>query len=151
MTFKCLPFEALSLTDLYEVMALRQAVFVLEQNCPYLDADGKDLKSHHLLCSDNNELVAYARLLPEGVSYDGYVSIGRVLSARGVRGSGIGRLLVQEAIRQSGRLFGPVPIKISAQSYLLTFYASFGFEPIGEEYMEDDIPHTAMLFRWPSR
>lgn len=146
MTFTCLPFEQLSVFQLYELMALRQEVFVVEQNCPYLDCDGKDLKSWHLLGFDQTgTLVAYARLIPEDVSYTGYVSIGRICTAALVRGSGAGRLLVQKALEETDRLFGHKPIQIGAQLYLLKFYQFFGFEAVGEEYIEDGIPHIHMV------
>lgn len=143
------PFEALTVYALYEIMALRQEVFVVEQHCPYLDADGKDLQAWHVLGRDGQgRLVAYARLLPAGVSYESYASIGRVVSAPAVRGTGAGRTIVAHSLALCKRLFGPVPLKISAQTYLLRFYESFGFRSIGEEYLEDGIPHTAMVLEW---
>lgn len=127
-------------------MALRQEVFVVEQNCPYLDADGKDLSAWHLMGFDSgNNLVAYTRLLPEGVSYEGYTSIGRVVSSPAVRGAGAGREVMQRSIGMCRHLFGPLPIKIGAQTYLLRFYESLGFHSTGEEYLEDGIPHTKMI------
>lgn len=144
--FKCLAFDELSSHQLYELMALRQAVFVVEQNCPYLDADGKDLEAYHVLAyDDHGSLVAYTRLMPPGLSYAGYASIGRVANAASVRGTGIGRKLLQESLQEIERLFGAVPVKISAQTYLLRFYESFGFEAVGATYLEDDIPHIAMI------
>jgi ElaA protein len=131
---------------LYAILKLRQEVFIVEQNCPYLDCDGKDVESYHLLCYDTEQnLVAHSRLLPEGISYKGFVSIGRVVSAESVRGKGFGKLLMQESLHQIKLLFGEVPIKIGAQSYLLKFYSSFGFVSTGEEYLEDGIPHTNMV------
>jgi ElaA protein len=131
---------------LYAILKLRQEVFIVEQNCPYLDCDGKDLESYHLLCYDTEQnLVAHSRLLPEGISYKGFVSIGRVVSAESVRGKGYGKLLMEESLRQIKLLFGELPIKIGAQSYLLNFYSSFGFVSTGEEYLEDGIPHTNMV------
>lgn len=145
--FHCLFFDELTLTQLYDAMALRQSVFVVEQNCPYLDADGKDVSSWHVLGYDDNSgrLVAYTRLLPKGLTYVDYASIGRVLTAPSVRGQGTGRRLMLESLRQAKRLFGEVPIKISAQSYLIQFYRELGFVPVGEEYLEDGIPHMGML------
>lgn len=144
--FQCIPFNQLTVHQLYEAMALRQEVFVVEQNCPYLDADGKDQAGWHLLGrNEHDQLVAYARLLPKGISYPEYPSIGRIVSAPNARGTGAGRALVQEAIEACDRLFGKQPIKIGAQVYLLKFYQSFGFEPVGEEYLEDGIPHISML------
>lgn len=154
MTFTCKPFEELTVFELYEIMALRQEVFIVEQNCPYLDADGKDLKGWHLLVysalntSENVHkpiLTAYTRLLPKGVSYEDYASIGRVVNSPSVRGSGVGKVLMQKSIEEMAHLFPHDPIKIGAQSYLLKFYESLGFESTGEEYLEDDIPHTSMI------
>ncbi|MCS7037635.1 MAG: GNAT family N-acetyltransferase [Saprospiraceae bacterium] len=142
----CRPFAALTVYELYDIMALRQEVFVVEQNCAYLDADGKDLEAWHVMGRDAQErLAAYTRLLPLGVSYEGYASIGRVVSAPFARRAGLGRLIMEHSLAWCVRLFGPVPLKISAQTYLLGFYESFGFRSTGEEYLEDGIPHTAMV------
>ena len=148
------PFADLTVYELYDIMALRQKVFVIEQNCPYLDADGKDLKGWHLMgrqISDENTeggvLAVYTRLLPKGVSYDDYASIGRVVSSASVRGSGAGKILMQKSIEMMEKLFPNEPVKIGAQTYLLKFYESIGFESTGEEYLEDDIPHTSMILK----
>lgn len=144
--FSCLPFDQLTPRELYAIMALRQEVFVVEQNCPYLDADGKDIEAWHLMGRDEGgRLLAYTRLLPEGVSYPGYSSIGRVVSAPVARGTGAGRLVMQRSIDLCRHLFGPLPVKIGAQTYLLRFYESLGFRSTGEEYLEDGIPHTKMI------
>ena len=138
------PFKDLSVQELYSIMQLRQEVFIVEQNCPYLDADGKDLKSHHLMGFEGEELAAYARIVPPGVSYD-EVSIGRVVSGTKYRRQGYGQLLMQESIRQIEKLYGNVPIRIGAQKYLLKFYEGFGFVKEGDEYLEDGIPHVIMV------
>jgi ElaA protein len=146
MNWTCKYFEELSLIELYEIGRLRQEVFVLEQNCPYVDFDGKDLYCYHLMGFDeNNRLVAYSRIVPKGVSYDDYISIGRVITSGLVRKSGLGRILMQESISACEKLFGKSDIKISAQTYLLKFYQSLDFESTGKEYLEDDIPHTEMI------
>lgn len=146
LRFYCYPFDQLSPHELYDIMALRQTVFAVEQNCPYLDADGKDLQAWHLMGRDGEgKLLCYTRLLPEGLSYKGYTSIGRVVSAPSARGTGIGKLLMQHSIDMCLLLFGPKPIKIGAQTYLLRFYEGFGFKSTGEEYLEDGIPHTKMI------
>jgi ElaA protein len=162
LTFKCVHFSELTVYELYSIMAFRQEVFVVEQNCPYLDADGKDLEGFHVLCyanlaknavytegSSENEkgLLAYTRLLAKGISYDNYASIGRVINAPKVRGRGVGKQLMEESIRQMARLFPQDAVKIGAQSYLLKFYGALGFESTGEEYMEDGIPHTSMILK----
>ena len=146
VTFSCFPFEALNAFQLYEIMALRQEVFVVEQNCPYQDCDGKDLESWHLQGRDDSgKLVCYTRLLPAGVSYPGYISIGRVVSAPSARKTGIGKILMEKSIEKCIELFGNQAIKIGAQTYLLRFYEGFGFHSTGEEYLEDGIPHTKMV------
>jgi ElaA protein len=146
IAFSCQHFSELSTHTLYEILALRQTVFVVEQNCPYLDCDGKDLESWHLMGRDaQGALMCYTRLLPKGLSYDDYVSIGRVLSSLEVRGTGAGKILMEESIRVCRQLFGNEAIKIGAQSYLLKFYEGFGFRSTGEEYLEDGIPHTKMI------
>jgi len=148
VSFSCKPFDALTVYELYDIMALRQEVFVVEQNCPYLDADGKDVSSWHLMGRDTQgRLVAYARLLPPGVGYEAYASIGRVVSAPSVRRLGLGRLLMAHSMAWCTKVFGSKPIKISAQAYLKTFYESFGFHHTGEEYLEDGIPHIAMIYQ----
>lgn len=148
MTFKCVPFDSLTVRELYDIMALRQIVFTVEQNCPYLDADGKDLDGWHLmLFNTEGVLAAYTRLLAKGISYDDYASIGRVVSAPHARGTGAGKAVMEESIKQMAQLFPNQPIKIGAQSYLLKFYESLGFESTGEAYLEDDIPHTSMILK----
>jgi ElaA protein len=138
-------FEELTNTGLYKVMQLRLAVFSVEQNCAYQDADGKDLKCHHLMGYDeDNDLVAYSRIVPPGVSYE-EVSIGRVISSDKVRGSGAGKELMKKSLDLIESLYGKVPVRIGAQCYLIRFYSSFGFEIAGEEYLEDNIPHIEML------
>lgn len=144
--FICKVFQELSLEELYAMMVLRQEVFVVEQDCVYLDADGKDQEAWHLLGLDENEsLVAYLRILPKGLSYEKYPSIGRVVSSDKVRGEGVGKLLLERALQESEKLFPGQGVKISAQVYLLKFYQSFGFEATDDEYLEDGIPHIAMI------
>ena len=146
ISFSCFTFNQLTSTELYEILALRQEVFVVEQNCPYLDCDGKDQACWHLLGRDETgRLMCYTRLLPEGLAYKGYASIGRVVSSPLARGTGSGKLLMERSIDMCYHLFGNQPIKIGAQSYLLKFYEGFGFQSTGEEYMEDGIPHTKMI------
>ena len=133
MVWKTLLFNDLSLQELYDIMVLRQAVFVVEQNCPYLDADGKDQKAAHVLAyDDDGDLVAYSRLLPVGISYADAISIGRVVSSDKVRGQGVGQELMRFSIREIYRLFGNKKLTISAQCYLIKFYESFGFQAVGD-------------------
>jgi len=146
LTFSCLPFDELSPRLLYEILALRQEVFVVEQNCPYQDCDGKDLPAWHLMGQDaSGKLICYTRLLPKGVAYENYVSIGRVVSSPLARGTGAGKILMEKSIQMCRQRFGDQPIKIGAQTYLLKFYEGFGFHSTGEEYLEDGIPHTKMI------
>jgi ElaA protein len=145
-SIKCVPFYELSLDELYAIMVLRQEVFVLEQNCPFVDADGKDQFAwHFMIWDENNKLVAYTRLFDTNIYYEGYTSIGRVVTSSHVRGDGIGKFLMQKSIEKTIELFGNEPIKIGAQSYLIKFYHSFGFEYIGNDYVEDGIDHTYMI------
>ncbi len=130
----------------HRVLALRAQVFVVEQNCAYQDPDGKDVVSYHLLMESGEELVAYARLVPPGVSY-AEAAIGRVVTSQTVRGKGWGKSLMEIAIAQIQKKFEVNEICISAQSYLLKFYSDLGFVAEGEEYLEDDIPHWKMRRR----
>ncbi len=147
MRFEHLPFHALSCDTLYAVMALRQRVFVVEQRCPYLDADGADPRATHLLGYDADDaLVAYARLFAAGEKVAGACALGRVVTAPEVRGTGVGRLLVAEALRCLDAAWPPrARVVISAQSHLQRFYGDFGFVGVGDAYLEDDIPHREMV------
>lgn len=146
MRFHICTFQELQLEELYAFMALRQEVFVVEQDCPYLDADGKDqLGWHVMLFDEKGKLSAYTRLLPPGVSYEKYSSIGRVVSSEHVRGKGYGKAVMERSIQAIKELFPEASIKISAQTYLLKFYNELGFQEVGEEYLEDDIPHIGMI------
>ncbi|MCA6361819.1 MAG: GNAT family N-acetyltransferase [Bacteroidetes bacterium] len=142
--WQCKTFSTLPVAELYKLLQLRAAVFVVEQNCPYLDPDDKDIFALHVLCSKGNELLACARILPGGVSYD-EVSIGRVATATSARKTGLGKQLMQFTLQQIVHTFGNVPVRISAQCYLEKFYNEFGFVRAGEDYLEDDIPHVEML------
>ncbi len=146
MDIICLPFDKLSLDQLYAIMRLRQEVFVVEQECPYLDADGKDQESEHLMIFMENELAAYTRLVPPGISYEQYSSISRVVNHVNFRGQGLGKILMEKSIQECQRLFPKHSIKISAQCYLEKFYTALGFQDLGNRYDEDGIPHMAMLF-----
>lgn len=138
-------FAELGIEELYSLLQKRQEVFVVEQDCPYLDLDGRDQQSHHLLgYNSDGELLAYARLVAPGVIYP-EVSIGRVLTTEKGRGKGLGYRLMEESISAVGQLYGRVPIRISAQSHLQGFYESLEFETTGKNYLEDGIPHTEML------
>lgn len=138
-------FHELTPDDLYDIVALRTAIFIVEQNCPYQDSDGADRVSHHLWTRGaNGEIAAYLRVVPPGIKYV-EPSLGRIATASSVRGTGLGRALVREGIARAERLYGAVPIRIGAQRYLLRFYEQLGFVSTGYEYDEDDIPHTEMV------
>ncbi len=138
-------FTELTSQELYKIIELRNEVFVVEQNCVYQDADNKDQQAYHLMGFINNDLVAYSRILPVGIAYETYCSIGRVVSSPKYRGTGVGKLLISEAIERTYKQFDTKKIKIGAQLYLKKFYESFGFIQCGEEYLEDNIPHMPML------
>lgn len=139
-------FEQLNIAELYEILALRAEVFIVEQDCPYQDLDGKDKLSWHLLGYDvQGVLVSYARIVPPSVSYEGFASLGRIVTAKSIRRSGGGMELVTKAIDICHGLYPQFPIKISAQYYLLKFYKKCGFEEVGKTYLEDNIPHIAMI------
>jgi ElaA protein len=145
INWKIKTFEELTVHELYAIMQLRSEVFIVEQNCPYQDADGKDPKSLHLMGYDENDiLVVYSRILPQNISYP-EASIGRVVSSPKVRGTGAGKKLMDKSLEIIAQKFGNVPVKIGAQAYLKIFYESFGFIKTSEEYLEDDIPHIEML------
>lgn len=150
MQFLLKHFNDLSVHQLYDALQLREEVFQIEQDCIYKDVDDKDKSCWHLFLYKETELVAYCRLLPEKISYDAYVSIGRVVSKAKYRRDGYGRQLMQEAMSQMQNLFPGQPIKISAQQYLQKFYESYGFVVEGEWYMEDNIPHIAMILEHPT-
>ena len=141
-------FSELRPDDLYAVVRLREAVFVVEQNCPYPDADGRDPAAWHLLCWNQGpaerSLVAYARVFEPGVRYtEG--SIGRVATALEVRGTGVGKRLMAEALRRLELLAPEQKIKIAAQQRLEAFYAGFGFTTVSAPYEEDGIMHVDMV------
>lgn len=137
-------FEALSLSELYAILQLRSEVFIVEQNCPYQDVDGKDQKALHLIGEFEGKIVAYARLFKAGDYFEN-ASIGRVVIAQNYREKKWGHELMREAIAVIGTYFYATRITISAQLYLQKFYESHGFVTVGETYLEDDIPHIEML------
>lgn len=137
-------FNALTTSELYEILKARVDVFVVEQKCAYPEIDGHDEASLHLLGIENGELTAYARLVPAGEKYE-QASIGRVLVLPAKRNTGLGRQLVAQAISKIEDNWGVNEIRLQAQSHLKDFYGSFGFKPISDEYDDDGIPHIDML------
>ena len=146
MRFKIKKFKELSVTELYALMQLRQEIFVVEQNCPYVDADGKDLQSVHVMGYENKKLVAYARIVPPGVSYKS-PSIGRVVVDQKVRGKKYGYILMEKCIKDVLKRYKTDTITISAQEYLKKFYTNTGFNAVGDVYPEDNIPHIKMVYK----
>lgn len=132
-------FDELTTRELYAITALRERVFVVEQNCPYLDADGVDLVSRHLWGEDG-QLRAYLRIVPAGAKF-AEVSLGRVITAPEVRGSGLGKELMTRGLAA----VGAVPVRIGAQAHLEKFYGELGFVRASDVYDEDGIPHIEML------
>tara|TARA_B100000214_G_scaffold78819_1_gene53243 strand:- start:2123 stop:3424 length:1302 start_codon:yes stop_codon:yes gene_type:complete len=143
METKWKPFSALTKDELYSILNLRQQVFVVEQDCPFIDADFKDQDCDHLLAYQNNDLLGYLRVAKPGKRYKG-PEIGRVLTAEKIRGEGAGKILTQEAIEFCASKYPNQEIGISAQYRLINFYESFGFASQGEVYLEDDIEHIKM-------
>jgi ElaA protein len=138
-------FSELTTKELYALLQLRSKVFIVEQNCPYQDLDDKDQQALHLYAQDaSGNMLACARLLPAGVSYD-EVSIGRVATDPAARGLGYGRTLMLQAIQHIRTHLDTDRIRISAQQYLEAFYGSLGFTTVSEMYLEDNIPHIEML------
>jgi ElaA protein len=133
-------FAELSVGELYAIMELRQRVFVVEQNCPYLDADGVDPVSRHVWAQRGDAIAAYLRIVPAGEKFD-EVSIGRVITAPEARGSGLGRELMKRGLAAAGA----VPIRIGAQAHLEKFYGELGFTRASDVYDEDGIPHIEMV------
>ena len=137
-------FTELDTETLYDILSLRQAIFVVEQNCPYQDMDGLDRAAFHMICREGSTLLAYQRCLPPGLSY-AESSIGRIIVAAAARGRQLGRELVQRGIDFNRSQWPDADIRIGAQAHLAAFYGSFGFEVQGEEYVEDGILHVHML------
>ena len=135
-------FDKLSLEELYEILRVRVAVFVVEQHCPYQEMDYKDLHAYHVFLKDQNGIQAYLRALDRGVSFD-EAALGRVLTVK--RGCGLGSRILSEGIKTAQEKFHADRIKIEAQSYAKGFYEKAGFKQVSGEFLEDGIPHILML------
>ncbi|PKP40740.1 MAG: GNAT family N-acetyltransferase [Bacteroidetes bacterium HGW-Bacteroidetes-12] len=144
MEWKIAAFNQLSVEELFDVYYLRTKIFVVEQNCPYQEVDEKDKLAYHVMGFLKNEIIAVARILPHNISYP-QVSIGRVAVEKNKRGKDVAHQLMLQCLQFIEQKFGKTPIKISAQQYLVEFYKKYGFLPIEEGYLEDDIPHIAMI------
>ncbi|WHF50712.1 GNAT family N-acetyltransferase [Chryseobacterium gotjawalense] len=137
-------FDQLSTDELHRILKARIDVFVVEQNCPYPEVDGYDPQAIHLWAENNGEVAAYCRIFPAGIKYP-ESSIGRVLTNYKYRKMNLGKTLMNFAVNTIEARYRRTSIRISAQDYLLAFYAQFGFIPTGKSYLEDDIPHSEML------
>ncbi|MCX7551285.1 GNAT family N-acetyltransferase [Xanthomarina sp. F2636L] len=137
-------FEELSKQELYQLLQLRAEVFVVEQECAYQDVDGKDNKALHVLGFKDNKLVAYTRIFKPGF-YFKEASIGRVVVSENERQHKYGYDIMQASVDAIKAYFNETTIKISAQCYLKRFYNNLGFIETGQEYLEDGIPHMAMI------
>jgi len=140
------PFSELGTGELYALLRLRQEVFVVEQRSIYLDLDGRDQVARHMMCWDSEDLLAYQRLLPPGVSYP-ESSMGRIVVCARARGRQLGRELVRRGIAHNLERWPEHDIRINAQSYLRDFYTGLGFAAASDDYDEGGIPHVQMLYR----
>lgn len=138
-------FEELSNRELYEIIRLREEVFVVEQDCPYQDSDNKDLVSYHLQLRKDGLLVGYLRIIPRGISYE-EASVGRVVVKKEERQHKYGERLLAEAISYLENEMNETQIRISAQHYLVNFYTKLGFVTVGDIYLEDFIDHIQMYY-----
>jgi len=146
MNIQIKQFKEIKADEMYEMLRIRNEVFVIEQKCIYQDCDGKDQKSYHLFCMDNERIVAYLRILEKGISYN-EISIGRVLVDSKYRGKGLAREIMSKAIDFIEKHLNEKEIRISAQEYLVNLYKDFGFVIASDEYLEDDIPHIEMIYK----
>lgn len=144
MTWCIKSFQELTNDELYEILQVRTAIFVVEQKCAYLEVDGKDKLAYHLFKKENEKIIAYLRVLPKGISYR-EASLGRIIVKQAQRGTGLGRELVARGIDFLENQLHEKTIKIQAQSRLQTFYESFGFRSISDIYSDEGLPHVDML------
>jgi ElaA protein len=139
----------LSAAELYAVLAARSAVFVVEQNCPYQDADGYDLDALHLIVWSGAEVAAYLRVIAPRAKYEER-SIGRIITSQSFRGTGLGRELIARTLARLDTGYPGEQVRIGAQARLQAFSESFGFRQVSAVYMEDAIPHIEMLRAAPT-
>ena len=145
LVFKIKSYQELTVDELYAILQLRSAVFVVEQDCAYQDIDGEDTKALHVLGYKEEILIAYTRVFPPG-AYFKQASIGRVVVLEKERANTYGYDLMNTSIQAVKENYNTATIKISAQTYLKRFYNNLGFKEIGKEYLEDGIPHIGMIY-----
>ena len=146
MKIKTYKYQELGADRLYEILKLRSEVFVVEQNCAYQDLDNKDQIALHLIVEENDKVIGYTRIFKSGDFYKNS-SIGRVLVKKEHRGKDLGKKIMKKSIDQIKKDPLEKKIELSAQKYLLKFYLDLGFKKIGEEYLEDNIPHVKMILK----
>ena len=139
-------FKDLSVEEIHEILRIRSEVFVIEQRCIYQDIDGKDKKAMHVMGKNNNEIIAYTRILDSGDCYD-FPSISRVVVKKKNRGAERGKEIMKESIKYIKETLKEKTIVLAAQKYLENFYRELGFIAEGEEYLEDEIPHQKMKLK----
>lgn len=142
--WRCARLDGLTAREVHDILQARSAVFVVEQACVFQDMDGADPESWHLFAREGEAVAAYCRLVPPGAKY-AEPSIGRVITTQAVRGTGMGRALVAEALSRARSLWPGKAIRIGAQLHLERFYGDFGFARASDPYDEDGIPHVEML------
>lgn len=143
MTLYIKHFTQLTAAQLYAILRARVGIFVVEQECPYQELDGKDIDAWHVWYEDEDGIAAYCRVLDKGVSYPGEGSIGRVITVK--RGMGLGYKIMMEGIRTAQEKYGLTRLRIGAQQYAHGFYEKCGFVRASEPYLEDGIPHIEMV------
>jgi len=144
MEIKVKTFTELSIDELYDLLQLRSEIFVVEQDCVYQDIDGKDRKALHIIGFKEDQIVAYTRCFDKGIYFE-EAAIGRVVVAKDQRKYGLGHDIMKASLKAIQNHYKTDSIKLSAQQYLIKFYESHGFKAIGEGYLEDGIPHIAMI------
>jgi len=147
MNWEIKKFNELNVMELYNILKVRTDVFVVEQECPYSECDGKDIKSYHLYTKDGDDVIAYLRILPPGLSYE-ESSIGRVLVRKDNRGKGLAKEMMKIAMNFIKEDLKEYKIRLSGQEYLINFYKDLGFQVVSDMYLEDGIPHVEMIYQF---
>lgn len=144
-------FDQLTQMELYEILKLRNDIFIVEQNCPYPDIDGNDPQAYHLFASDSeNHVCGCLRILKPGQTFE-EPAIGRLVVRADQRHGGLARRMMNHALSFMERELSENRVKIEAQEYLLSFYSSLGFRPCSKMFLEDGIPHVIMLYQMDAK